>query len=82
MPTFVELVAADQYGIRPIPLLDAKDDARRVAEEILMGVDAIGQLREAVVGLDGPDCEVMVDGDVEASANERCQRARSASGRA
>jgi hypothetical protein len=25
-------------------LLDAKDDAGRVAEEILMGVDAIGQL--------------------------------------
>jgi hypothetical protein len=27
-----------------IRLLDAKDDASRVAEEILMGVDAIGQL--------------------------------------
>jgi hypothetical protein len=65
---------------KAIRLLDAKDDASRVAEEILMGVDAIGQLREAVVGLDGPDCEVMVDGDVEAAANKRCQSARSACG--
>jgi hypothetical protein len=63
-------------------LLDAEDDARRVAEEVLMGVDAIGQLREAVVRLDGPDCEVMVDGDVEAATNERCQSARSAGRRA
>jgi cytoskeletal protein CcmA (bactofilin family) len=35
----------------------AKDDARRVTEEILMGVDAIGQSRQGVVGLDGPDAD-------------------------
>ena len=63
-------------------LLDAKDDARRVAEDILMGVDAIRQLREAVVSLDRPDCEVMVDGDVHAATNKRRQRARSAGRRA
>jgi hypothetical protein len=37
---------------------DAQVDACRVAEDILMGVDAIRQLRVAVVGLDGPDREV------------------------
>ena len=40
-----------------------------------MGVDAIGQLGVAVVGLDGPDREVTVDGDVQAAANECRQRA-------
>jgi hypothetical protein len=32
------------HEAKAIRLLDAKDDASRVAEEILMGVDAIGQL--------------------------------------
>jgi hypothetical protein len=55
-------------------LSDAEDDARPEAQQVLFVPLAIRQLCTQVVGLDGADGAVSIDGQVEPSACQDCPR--------
>src|ERR1700733_11247009 len=54
----------------PSPLPDAENDACADAQQVLFIAFAIGQLCTQVVGLDGADGDVLIDGQIEPSAGQ------------